>query len=293
LPQLYDEPFGDSSAIPAFLVSQLARQQVTVSLSGDGGDELFGGYRRYQRTDDIWRRMRRIPSSARNVLSQVVGALSRGGRGSALAWKTKRLAYYLAARDATECYQAQILRPREQELVLGSTAGWDDSGIALDCVPLQGRLYETMMCTDTRTYLPDDILVKVDRAAMAVSLETRVPMLDHRVVEFAWRLPLHMKVRNREGKWLLKQVLRRYVPASLTERPKMGFGIPVNQWIGGPLRDWAQELISADRLRRDGYLNPRLIRELWSRNGEGVSVEGDRLWQVLMFQAWLEASASR
>jgi asparagine synthase (glutamine-hydrolysing) len=291
LPSLYDEPFGDSSAIPTFLVSQLARQHVTVSLSGDGGDELFGGYRRYQRTDDIWRVMCRIPSFARNVLSHGVRAVSRCGRGSVLAWKANRLAFYLSAMNAEECYYAHILQPRERDLVLGSDRELPRDGIAMDRALSHGQLYDTMMFADTVAYLPDDILVKVDRAAMGVSLETRLPMLDHRVLEFAWQLPLHMKVRNREGKWLLKRVLHNYVPAPLIERPKMGFGIPVNQWVRGPLRDWAEDLISRDRIQQDGFLNPRFIRELWSRHLDGLSAEGDRLWQVLMFQAWLAASA--
>jgi asparagine synthase (glutamine-hydrolysing) len=292
LPELYDEPFGDSSAIPTFLVSQLARRQVTVSLSGDGGDELFGGYRRYQRTDDIWRVMSRIPSSARSALSRGVRAASRCGRGSVLAWKANRLAFYLSSANAEECYHAQVLPPRGHELVMGNKGGLPSGDIAPERAFVGGQPYDTMMYADAMVYLPDDILVKIDRAAMSVSLETRVPMLDHRVLEFAWRLPLHMKVRNREGKWLLKQVLRKYVPASLIERPKMGFGIPVGQWIRGPLRDWAEDLISRDRIQHDGYLKPGPIRELWSRHVDGSSAEGDRVWQVLMFQAWLAAPGS-
>lgn len=284
LPHLYDEPFGDSSAIPTFLVSQLARQQVTVSLSGDGGDELFGGYARYQRTNDIWRRTRFIPHIARNALSYGLRAFSRRSRIASIAWTANRLAHYLSARQAAEFYEVQMSQRHDEcDLVLGCSGGspkWDST-------PARGEFYDAMMYTDGMTYLPDDILAKVDRASMGVSLESRVPMLDHRVLEFAWHLPLHMKVRNGEGKWLLKQVLRKYVPTSLVERPKMGFGVPVGDWIRGPLRDWAENLVAEGRLQQDGFLNPQLVREHWTRHVNGMSSSDDSIWPLLMFQEWL------
>jgi len=285
LAQFYDEPFGDSSAIPTFLVSQLARQQVTVSLSGDGGDELFGGYTRYQRASDVWRRARRIPHFARNALSYGLRAFSRwSSRDSSTAWTAKRLAHYLSARQAAEFYEVQMSQRHDaRDLVLdcGRESQYSDSTLA------RGQFYDWMMYTDGVSYLPDDILAKVDRASMSVSLEARVPMLDHRVLEFAWRLPLHMKVRNGEGKWLLKQILRKYVPASMVERPKMGFGVPVGEWIRGPLRDWAENLLAEDRLQREGFLNPQLVREQWTQHLNGTSDSDDSMWPLLMFQEWL------
>jgi asparagine synthase (glutamine-hydrolysing) len=290
LPAMYDEPFGDSSAIPTFLVSQLARRDVTVCLSGDGGDELFGGYSRYQRAADAWRLLSRIPYAARRGLSY--GCKSLAGLGSkSVAWKADRLALYLSARTATKCYEATFLQRQDAaELVLNSNSrgGPIDEIDQLDSLP-SADLYDTMMYTDAAGYLPDDILTKVDRASMAVSLEVRVPMLDHRIVEFAWRLPLRMKVRSREAKWLLKRVLHRYVPALLMDRPKMGFGVPVGQWIRGPLREWAEDLLSEERIRRDGFLDARMVSEQWSRHLNDVSSGGDGIWQLLMFQAWLKA----
>lgn len=286
LPALYDEPFGDSSAIPTFLVSQLARQQVAVSLSGDGGDELFGGYARYQRTDDIWRAMRRVPHFARNVASRGIGAVFRNRNPSAIGSKASRLALYLSARTAGEVYAAQTQRQDTYDVILG-TDRFPCVAAMLNTGDSPGRMYDTMMYTDSVTYLPDDILVKVDRASMGVSLESRVPMLDHRVMEFAWSLPMHMKVRNREGKWLLKQVLRKHVPASLMDRPKMGFGVPVGEWIRGPLRDWAESMLGEVRLKDEGFLNPRLVREQWAGHLDGSGTGNDSLWHLLAFQAWL------
>jgi asparagine synthase (glutamine-hydrolysing) len=286
LPDLYDEPFGDSSAIPTFLVSQLARRHVTVSLSGDGGDELFGGYRRYQRTADIWRIMRCIPFSARTAMSSAIRAASRHVDGSSLGWKANRLALYLAARKGEECYYAQIMQRYDaSRLVVGVDAAAPTLGL-LPASLSRGNLYSDMMYSDAATYLPDDILTKVDRASMAVSLEARVPMLDHRLVEFAWRLPFNMKVRNRESKWLLRQVLQKYVPRSMVDRPKMGFGIPIGQWLRGPLRSWAEDLLSEDRLRRGGLLDPHVVRKQWLRHIGGLSEGVDSLWQVLAFQSW-------
>jgi asparagine synthase (glutamine-hydrolysing) len=286
LPDMYDEPFGDSSAIPTFLVSQLARKHVTVSLSGDGGDELFGGYTRYQRTEDIWRAIRRIPYGVRNVMSGGIRALSRHVDGSSLGWKANRLALYLAARKGEDCYDAQILqRYNASVLVLGIDRASSNFGPPAAALS-QGHLYSDMMYRDASTYLPDDVLTKVDRASMAVSLEVRVPMLDHRLVEFAWRLPFKMKVRSRESKWLLRQILQKYVPKAMIDRPKMGFGIPIGQWLRGPLRSWAEDLLSEDRVRRDGLLDPHLVRAQWLRHIGGRSDGVDSLWQVLAFQAW-------
>jgi asparagine synthase (glutamine-hydrolysing) len=293
LPLLFDEPFGDSSAIPTYLISQLARQQVTVSLSGDGGDELFAGYGRYQRAYSIWRATRRLPLFARNVLSNGFGTFVRHRPPSLMTGKTNRLARYLAAGNPAEVYQVQMSqRQDERDLVLGSACmlplAWADPGFTR----IHGHPYDMMMETDALVYLPDDILVKVDRASMGVSLEARVPMLDHHVVEFAWRLPLHMKVREREGKWLLKRMLRKYVPDLLMNRPKMGFGVPVGQWTRGPMRDWAENLLAEHRLRQDGFLNPGLVREQWSQHINGDRNGGDSLWTVLMFQAWLSSQVA-
>jgi asparagine synthase (glutamine-hydrolysing) len=292
LPLLYDEPFGDSSAIPTFLVSQFARQHVTVCLSGDGGDELFGGYTRYQRTADLWRAMARIPLPLRERLSGICTTVSRIGGMRQIGWQANRAALYLSAKTPEECYEAQLLlRHDSHEFVLRLGRGGTESSAAdvVGSALPNASMLSSMMYADGVTYLPDDILTKVDRAAMGVSLETRVPMLDHNVVEFAWRLPQHMKVRGGEAKWLLKQVLRKYIPAALIDRPKMGFAVPVNQWILGPLRDWAEDLLSEDRLRRDGVLNARLARELWLRHVKHPSIEGDSVWGLLMLQSWLSA----
>lgn len=290
LATMFDEPFGDSSAIATFLVSRLARGQVTVSLSGDGGDELFGGYRRYRRTEKLWNGLRRVP--ARRALSRAAGLLARCLGSGTLGWKTQRLASYLSVRNAADCYRRQILQDCQAAFVLHTSERWAEQDETSELIPSEGSLYERMMQADALTYLPDDILVKVDRTSMHVSLESRVPMLDHRVVELAWSLPLELKVRNGESKWLLKQVLDRYVPRALTERPKMGFGVPVSSWLRGDLRDWAEDLLASDRLRQDGFLDQGPVREQWSRHLRGVRNEGDGLWRVLMFQAWLASLQS-
>ena len=279
LATMYDEPFGDSSAIPTHLVSAFARRHVTVSLSGDGGDELFGGYARYANTATLWNSLRRVPRFARGLVANGLGALP-GGDSS----RVTRFARYLGARDADDCYAAQTdLWPRSGAPVPGATA-------PARAASLPGAdLYARMMFADSMTYLPDDILAKVDRAAMAVSLETRVPMLDPRVIEFAWRLPLSLKVRDGEGKWLLKRVLARYVPDAIMRRPKMGFGVPVGAWLRGPLRDWAETLLSDARLRSEGFFDAARVRALWARHLAGETDAADTLWPVLMLGDWLAA----
>jgi asparagine synthase (glutamine-hydrolysing) len=287
MPQLFDEPFGDSSAIPTHLVSAFARRHVTVSLSGDGGDELFGGYHRYHQTARIWRGVGRVPGFARALLSGACRAAARLG-GDADESRLARLSRYLAARSGEACYATQV------ELWPGPMVRDGDASLAEPPAALaRGDLYARMMFADAVSYLPDDILAKVDRAAMAVSLETRVPMLDPRVVEFAWSLPARMKVRDGDGKWLLKRVLDRYVPRELMERPKMGFGVPVAAWLRGPLRPWAEELLAESRLRGEGYFDAARVRRRWARHLAGHEDAADALWPVLMFQAWLTAPALR
>jgi asparagine synthase (glutamine-hydrolysing) len=286
LPFLYDEPFGDSSAIPALLISEFARRHVTVALSGDGGDELFGGYTRYQRTADIWRGIRRVPRAVRAAAAGTIRGWERASGSDAAGGRGARMAAYLSASSLEECYEAQITRCMNAfELV--RSAGLPARNRAVPpWLRAGGRDFDEMMYIDSLRYLPDDILVKVDRASMAVSLEVRVPMLDHRVVEFAWRVPSTMKVRGRQGKWLLKQLLQKFLPVSMIERPKMGFGVPVGQWLRGPLREWGEDLISEDRLRREGFLDPDAVRRLWRRHLRNDRGENDALWQILAFQSW-------
>ena len=230
---------------------------------------------------------RRFPDFSRGAVSHGLNAISQLSRGSEFGGKAKRLASYFSSGDVGECYQHHILQRQDaHELVIGARR---DSGRAMApslAIPGENSL-AVMMYADAMSYLPDDILAKVDRAAMNVSLETRVPFLDHNVVEFAWRLPARMKNREGQSKWILKQVLRKYVPDDIMNRPKMGFGVPVGKWIRGPLRDWAENFLSQDRLRTQGFLNPQLVRQEWSQHLNGTSLSGDRVWQVLMFQAWL------
>jgi asparagine synthase (glutamine-hydrolysing) len=286
LPSLYDEPFSDTSQIPTFLLSELTRQHVTVSLSGDGGDELFGGYDRYSNASR-WRS--RIPSHFSSLKKIVGHAAKLGGvfdaRRSEL-WDLLR--ELLISETNAEFYLPRVSHWKRPDLLVVDgyepLTAFTDTRRALHT----SDFLQDMMALDTVTYLPDEILVKVDRAAMGVSLETRIPMLDHRVVEFAWRLPLSMKVQGGQGKWILRQVLNRYVPKELIERPKMGFGVPIDSWLRGPLREWADALIDEARLRHEGFFNPALIRQKWDEHLSGTRNWQYHLWDVLMFQAWLE-----
>ena len=302
LPFLYDEPFSDSSQIPTFLVSELTRQHVTVSLSGDGGDELFGGYNRYLGTQAWWERIERIPVPIRRLTANGLISLTPNTWdciGGTLAAMTKnkmrwgdlgnrvvKLAGVLTVNDGCELYRHFITHwPEPDRLVIGG--GELPTQITHPALKLD-LIVEQMMFLDALSYLPDDILVKIDRAAMGVSLETRVPMLDHRVIEFAWRLPFAMKVRGGKGKWILREVLNRYVPKELVERPKMGFGVPIDSWLRGELRDWAESLLGESRLRNEGFFHPAPIRKKWSEHLSGDRNWQYHLWDVLMFQAWLE-----
>jgi asparagine synthase (glutamine-hydrolysing) len=304
LPEIYDEPFADSSQIPTHLVARLARQHVRVALSGDGGDETFGGYNRYLLTSRLWNRvaavprplraaaalaMTAIPSSAWNRLGDVAGGvLPKWAQVDRLGDKVHKGAPLLDSGSPAELYRGMLSLWRDPVVVvIGGDEPSLSSGAPAGAVPL-GPV-ERMMALDLVGYLPDDILVKVDRAAMAVSLETRVPYLDHRVVEFAWRLPLASKIRGGESKWLLLQLLYRYVPHDLVERPKMGFAIPLGNWLRGPLREWTEDLLDERRIRDEGYFRSQPIRDLWKVHLAGRVDEHRRLWPILMFQSWLEA----
>jgi len=308
LPRLYDEPFSDSSQIPTYFLAKLARQTVTVSLSGDGGDELFGGYNRHVLANAIWRKIKWMPKFARHglalgieaispqrwdsIVSTIVSALPDRMRVSQPGDRAHKLAELLEAQDAEDAYRNFVSHWKvPSQIVVGST----------EPVPVLGdpkrwaaipEFEHRMMYLDTVSYLSDDILVKVDRAAMSVSLETRMPFLDHRIVEFAWRLPLAMKLHKGQGKWILRRVLDKYVPRELVDRPKMGFGVPIDSWLRGPLRNWAESLLDEARLRREGYLIPGPIRQKWTEHLSGTRNWQFYLWDILMFQSWLENQQS-
>jgi asparagine synthase (glutamine-hydrolysing) len=303
LPDIYDEPFADVSQIPTYLVSRLARKQVTVVLSGDGGDELFGGYNRYLFVKSFWRRLKAAPKPLRRLIAAALRTASPATWDKAFALagrvlpdhllpalpgqKMYKIAALLSSADVGELHLRVISQwPSPEQLVVdfqGPDIPWGcDLGALLDQDDVARQMY-----WDTRTYLVDDILQKLDRASMYVGLEGRVPLLDHRVVEFAWKVPLSMKFRQDQGKWILKRVLGRHVPKELYERPKMGFNVPIDDWLRGPLRDWAESYLGVTDLKRAG-LNPAPIRSAWEQHLGGRVDRGTALWTVLMFQMWRE-----
>ncbi len=304
LPEIYDEPFADSSQIPTFLVSQLARQHVTVSLSGDGGDELFGGYNRYLLTTALWPRIRSLPLRVRNSIAFLLTRLSPATL-STLSQLLPGKRRWHNVGEKLHKGSAVLGSSSLTELYCNLTSAWPDPSILLagntntTCDTTEfsqglGNLTnaEMMMAMDMLSYLPDDVLCKLDRAAMATSLETRAPFLDHKVVEFAWQLPMHSKIRRENerlvSKWVLRQVLYKHVPRSLVDRPKMGFSVPIDDWLRGPLRSWAEELLDARRLEREGFFNVPTIRQKWDEHLSGRRNWHTQLWTVLMFQAWLQ-----
>ena len=305
LPVLYDEPFADSSQIPTFIVSELARRHVTIALSGDGGDELFAGYNRHVWASRLWRATRTVPLRVRAAGSRAIGAVSpdewdrffrfvRHALPQRLAHSTPgvklhKIADALSAASPEAVYQCLASEwETPTSFVLGAV---EPRTQVTDRVrqPALRHPLDRMLYLDLVGYLPDDILTKLDRASMAVSLEGRVPLLDHRVVEFAWTLPRSMKVRRGQSKWILRQVLQRYVPTELIDRPKSGFAVPLDDWLRGPLRAWAETLLDARRLRDEGFLDAATVRDHWAAHQSGRRNFGGKLWNVLMFQAWLEA----
>ena len=298
LPEWYDEPFADSSQIPTYLVSAMTRKHVTVALSGDGGDELFGGYNRYQLTQRLWRNLSVMPLPLRSAAARAITAIAPdqwtrllsalpGRRPAEVGDKIYKAAALLGQRDPGALYLQLVTH-------------WNPAAVAPGAAETQGVLFDgriaaefpdllsRMQFLDLVTYLPDDILTKVDRASMAVALEARVPLIDHRVVEFAWRLPQRMKIRNGRSKWALRQILDRHVPRAIMERPKMGFGIPLGEWLRGPLRDWAEHLLSEQRLREAGLLDTALVRRRWQEHLGGRHNWQYLIWDVLMLEAWRE-----
>lgn len=300
LPSIFDEPFADSSQIPTFLVAQLARSEVTVALSGDGGDELFCGYDRYRQGAKLMRAVRALPHALRAALSGTVRgvpqrfldavadpfvAVASGKERN--GQRLHRLADYFASRSLEDLHRKLVSRWRfPTEVVIGGhEASFFDSPDRAGLHDLTDA--EQMMHYDMLNYLPDDILTKVDRASMANSLECRAPFLDHRVVEFAWSLPADMKDGAAQSKWALRQILYKHVPRDLVDRPKMGFEAPVSAWLRGPLRDWAEALLATDVVESDGYLDSRILRQKWSEHLSERCNWGLQLWNVLMFQSWL------
>ena len=299
LPEWFDEPFADSSQIPTYLISALTRQHVTVALSGDGGDELFAGYNRYQLARRLWRNLSLLPLPLRVALARSATAIAPdtwtnlfarfpGPRAPGqIGDKIHKAAILLRERDPNELYRQLVTH-------------WDPAAVAPGVAETRGVLFDEaiadefpellprMQFLDLVTYLPDDILTKVDRASMAVALEARVPLIDHRVVEFAWRLPQRMKVRNGQSKWALRQILERHVPRAIMERPKMGFGIPLGEWLRGPLRGWAEHLLSEQRLREAGFLDAGVVRRHWQEHLSGHRNWQYLIWDVLMLEAWRE-----
>ncbi|MEP3475811.1 MAG: asparagine synthase (glutamine-hydrolyzing) [Hyphomicrobiales bacterium] len=304
LPSLYDEPFADISQIPTYLLSKLTKQRVTVALSGDGGDEIFGGYNRYIGVEKIWNLIKNLPSPFRktikksffslaseksnNKLTEMMEFLPDRFQLSLASDKINKVMNSIDAKNkediflrvlkSTEETENLVLKGREPKIILDEKDTW----------PEFEDFEHQMMYLDAMTYLPNDILVKVDRAAMGVSLETRVPFLDPRVTEFAWGLPLNMKIRDGKGKWILNQLLSKYIPAELLNRPKMGFSVPLEEWLRGPLKVWAEEMLSEKRLNSEGFFNTDEIRKKWLEHRSGKRDWSKLLWNILMFQAWLD-----
>jgi asparagine synthase (glutamine-hydrolysing) len=305
LPEMFDEPLGDPSQVPTYLLSALARRHVTVSLTGDGGDELFGGYDRHGQVLKLWSWLRWVPAPMRHltragisavpagywdqVLRPFGGALSRQVNARVTGDRLHKLAQVIGMESPQAMFFRLLTHWPSGSVVLGGTEYVTATSSSHPTVVGDANLLDTMTTIDMSTYLPDSVLVKADRTSMAVSLESRAPFLDHNVVEFAKRIPAGYKLRDGKGKWLLRQLLNRYVPEQLVDRPKQGFGIPIDHWLRGPLKDWAGSLLQETRLRNEGYLDAKAIATKWREHLSGTRNWQALLWDVLMFEAWLEA----
>lgn len=299
LPQIWDEPFADSSQIPTLLLSKMTREHVTVALSGDGGDELFCGYNRYGQGYSLHRRLRGLPRPLRDGLARVlhslpahtidrvIAAMPQNLRYPPVGDRLNKLGLVLSKTEGADFYRTLVSQFQDPSVIANGVSEAPSLLSNPDAWPAFDDFRATMMYLDMLTYLPGDILTKVDRASMAVSLEARVPLLDHTLIEYAWSLPLDVKVRNGKTKWALRQVLERHVPIELIERPKMGFGIPIEHWLAGPLRDWAEALLDEKQMAEEGYLNSTAVRALWDGYCGGRNRAHYPIWTILMFQAWL------
>jgi asparagine synthase (glutamine-hydrolysing) len=301
LPDIFDEPLANPSQLPTLLVSQLARRDVTVALCGDGGDEMFGGYNRYVYGTRMLPPMSRLPRFMRQPigaglgyvpavawdrLARLTGTVAPGFAAQRVGERVHKLGRLLSGGSVGEMYRSLLSAwPRPQDLVLGG-GGVEDVGEGILDEDPSADLLDRMMLADQTTYLPDDLLAKLDRASMAVSLEVRAPLLDQRVAEFSWRLPRTLKLRDGVGKWILRQVLYRHLPRELVERPKMGFSVPIDDWLRGPLRSWGADILSPDGLRQRGLLDPAPVARAWDALQEGQQAAGPALWAVLMFESW-------
>ena len=303
LPDIYDEPFADSSQIPTFLLSKLTREEVTVSLSGDGGDELFCGYPRYFQMQQSLQRLQRYPRPLLYGSAHLMKCIPRSVLdhtvGPALKWFSRR--DHHRAGERLHTLADGWLQPTLQLAYQNKISYWQREGIVLggrepeyvmndaSLAPDSGTILQQLQYLDTLCYLPDDILVKVDRAAMANSLESRIPLLDHRIIELAARIPAGVNTLHPGGKWPLRKILSKYVPEALTERPKQGFGVPTSDWLRGPLHDWAADLLDPARLNNEGFFNTELVRQHWDRHTRQTQDNSFRLWGILMFESWLQS----
>lgn len=299
---VFDEPFGDSSAIPTYLVSYLAKQKVSVALSGDGGDELFGGYNRHIHGERLWLFISKIPKCIRANIAKIILSVAPNKwdlvnllvpsrfKINKIGIRIHKLATFLCVESKEDLYSNFISQQNETDsIVIGAKSilpindfsGFNSKNITFS---------EQMMLQDSISYLPDDILVKVDRSAMANSLETRAPFLDHCLQEFIWKMPFNIKIRNNKGKWILRKVLSRYIPERYFDRPKQGFAIPIDEWLRGPLRSWASSLLDEKKLNYEGYIDAKIVMNKWHEHLSGQRNWGYWLWNVLMFQSWLEVN---
>ena len=313
LPHFYDEPFADYSQIPTYFVCKSAKQAVTVSLSGDAGDELFGGYNRYLMAPRLWSKFSKVPSFFRKIVGMILLAIpikfwdlishqynqitNQQNNFVHFGEKVHRFAARLRfINSEDDLFSSLISEPSADQIVLINEAGSQidrkNAKFLTDSLPTYGvnDLASKMMYLDTLNYLTDDILCKVDRAAMSNSLETRVPFLDHKIVELAWRMPLEMKINHSEGKSILRNILYKHVPKKLIDRPKAGFSIPLGDWLKGPLKEWAEVLLESSRIEKEGYLNSSYVNQLWVEHLAGKRDGTFKIWSILMFQSWLEST---